>query len=196
MKKIFYIFIFFLLNIKVLFASEVNQAKENTFPQFDFKTYPEQIIWFSIIFLSLYYFIKQYVIPKIESIQNSRERLISQNYSNHRENNIEANKIKNIIALQVKEYEKNTSIILKNLMKELQEVEEKKIKTVKEKNSLLKEQHDKENDKLEKDFYKNINTSIYDIITLTMFKLDIVIPKEIIKQETNKLSLTGHSKND
>lgn len=186
MKKIVYIFIFFFFNANLLFASKVNETNESSFPQFNFKTYPEQIVWFSIIFVLLYYFIKKYVIPKVQSVQNSRERLINQNYSNQRENNVEAKKIKNIISLQLKESEKNSAIVLKKVMKELLEVEEKKITALKNSNNKLKEKYDNKNYNLEKDFYKNFDNSLYYIITLTMFKLDIVVPNEIIKQETSK----------
>ncbi|MCC2646617.1 MAG: hypothetical protein K0R02_682 [Rickettsiaceae bacterium] len=45
-------------------------------PQLDLATYPSQIFWLTIFFVSLYIFVKTYVAPAIESLINLRDNKI------------------------------------------------------------------------------------------------------------------------
>jgi F-type H+-transporting ATPase subunit b len=45
-------------------------------PQFDFTTYPSQIFWFAICFISLYFFLSKVILPRIKDIIANRNSLV------------------------------------------------------------------------------------------------------------------------
>ena len=45
-------------------------------PQFDFATYSSQIFWFSICFITLYYFISRRILPRVKEIIENRTGVI------------------------------------------------------------------------------------------------------------------------
>lgn len=45
-------------------------------PQFDFATYPSQIFWFAICFISLYFFLSKVILPRIKDIIANRNALV------------------------------------------------------------------------------------------------------------------------
>lgn len=171
------------LSVNILLASSTEATSNGGMPQLDFTTFPKQIFWFIIIFIALYVFISKYTVPKIKSIKASRERLINQNYSNNEKNIAEIEKIKKIISLQLKDTEENSRNIIKKLTKELLEIEEKRINEVKAQNDKLKIIAANEITNIDKDFFNNFKESLNEIVTITLDRLNIKLPKEVVTEQ-------------
>ncbi len=50
-------------------------------PQFDFTTYSAQIFWFSLCFLTLYFFMASVILPRIKDIISERKKVINDDLS-------------------------------------------------------------------------------------------------------------------
>ncbi len=78
MKKIFHILLFLFFSFGEAVANENSSA---TFPQLEFYTYGSQIFWFVVSFVSLFFVLKIYFVPKISGIKAKRQQKIILNYS-------------------------------------------------------------------------------------------------------------------
>jgi len=180
------------ISTSILLASDGKDS--GGMPQLNYKVFPEQIFWFIVIFILLYLFISKYAVNKIKTIKSSRERLINQNYTCNNKNNAEAEKIKKIISLQIKDAEENSRNTIKKLTKELLEIEEKRINEVKNENYKIKLSATKEISNIDKNFSNNFQESLNEIVNIILSKLNVTLPKDIIAEQIKNTLLLKKDK--
>ena len=87
-------------------------------PQFDFNTYPSQIFWFALCFITLYLFSYFIILPRIKKIFDTRNQLINSEKTLAEELALQCDKINNEAQENIQkanlEYVKKIENIVKN----------------------------------------------------------------------------------
>ena len=140
-----------------------------------------QAFWLVLIFTSLYFVLSKLIIPKIKDIIDDRESKIKNDLD-------EAQKLKNIAEIKLKEYEKSIDDGKKQVQKILYESKNKLTSDIQNKKKVFDKEIEKELENSEKEIKKFKEESLQSISTISEEMASNVL--EAISGETmNKSSV-------
>ena len=156
-------------------------AAEAGMPQLDPTYWASQAFWLVLIFTSLYFVLSKLLIPKIKDVIDDRESKIKNDLD-------EAQKLKNIAEIKLKEYEKSIDDGKKQVQKILYESKNRLTSDIQNKKKVFDKEIEKELENSEKEIKKFKEESLQSISTISEEMASNVL--EAISGETmNKSSV-------
>ena len=156
-------------------------AAEAGMPQLDPTYWASQAFWLVLIFTSLYFVLSKLLIPKIKDVIDDRESKIKNDLD-------EAQKLKNIAEIKLKEYEKSIDDGKKQVQKILYESKNKLTSDIQNKKKVFEKEIENELEDSEKEIKKFKEESLQSISTISEEMASNVL--EAISGETmNKSSV-------
>ena len=156
-------------------------AAEAGMPQLDPTYWASQAFWLVLIFTSLYFVLSKLLIPKIKDVIDDRESKIKNDLD-------EAQKLKSIAEIKLKEYEKSIDDGKKQVQKILYESKNKLTSDIQNKKKVFDKEIEKELENSEKEIKKFKEESLQSISTISEEMASNVL--EAISGETmNKSSV-------
>ena len=152
-------------------------------PQLEIATYPSQIFWLVVSFVTLYLIMSRIIIPRISSVIKNREDEIK--------NNIYASekiyKETKIINDELDKVRENTETEAREIINSLKETTNKKIS---QNYNVLKEKLEKKLQKNEQEILKNKKKVLKEINAISLNLSDEILKKILIKnKKKNKIKL-------
>lgn len=194
---------FAVLSITLMYANNLFAQVDNSsgvenkkgLPQFDYHTFPSQVLWLFIVFIILYIVVALFIIPRISKIKSKRTHYIDENIFYYENNHTEINKIIKTTEERLKQAYKNYDSYLADVHHDLFLTEKRLLNDVKKHNENLKASVYTEIEQNNQLFYNNLDKHLNDTVKLVLDKVNIKTTDENISstvkqhlENLNKLS--------